>query len=117
MSAAGCLPDTLVLCCAHNNMPEHTTKTGFAPVHVTSAGRQQTCKDQVALVQFGDQCVDHGDIWYKISLQAITLSVAQPTSEGALKACSTRKKLCPLHQQSYLTMYLMSSFFAFVACV
>ena len=38
MSAAGCLQDTPVLCHAHSDMPEHTTETGFAPVHVTIEG-------------------------------------------------------------------------------
>ena len=38
MSAAGfLLDDTPVLCHAHNDTPEHTTGTGFAPVRVTSA--------------------------------------------------------------------------------
>jgi len=35
MSAAGSLPDTLVLCHAHSDMPEHTTRTGCAPGRVT----------------------------------------------------------------------------------
>ena len=37
MSAAGCQPDTLVLCRAHSDMPEHTDGSGFAPGRVASA--------------------------------------------------------------------------------
>ena len=37
MSAAGCQPDTPVLYRVHSGMPEHTTRTGFAPERVTSA--------------------------------------------------------------------------------
>ena len=40
MSAAGCQPDTLVLYRAHNDMPEHTTGTGFTPERVTSAAAE-----------------------------------------------------------------------------
>jgi len=36
MSAAGRLPDTLVLCRAQSDMPEHTTETEYAPGHVAS---------------------------------------------------------------------------------
>ena len=45
MSAAGFLLDTPVLCHAHNDTPEHTTGTGFAPVRVTSAvpGAVESC--------------------------------------------------------------------------
>ena len=37
MSAAGCQPDTPVLCRAHSDTPEHTAGTGFTPGRVASA--------------------------------------------------------------------------------
>ena len=37
MSAAGCQPDTPVLCRAHRDMPEHTAGTGFALGRIASA--------------------------------------------------------------------------------
>ena len=48
MSAAGFLLDTPVLCHAHNDTQEHTTGTGFVPVHVTSAapGAVESCETE-----------------------------------------------------------------------
>jgi len=55
MSAAGCQPDTPVSCCAHSDMPEHTTGNGFAPVRETSAVRlcaiSCLCQYKLAVVE------------------------------------------------------------------
>ena len=55
-SAAGCQLDTPVLCCAHSDMPEHTTGNGFAPGRVTSAVRlcAISCLCQYKLAVVGD---------------------------------------------------------------
>jgi len=53
MSAAGCQPDTPVLCRANSDMSEHTAGTGFAPGCVASAAPEAVERRHLAWTEVG----------------------------------------------------------------